>query len=49
MCILKKGIIITKYLRGDPIKDIKNEFEELVDMFYEKGDLSVFFKTNIKN
>ena len=42
MCILKKGIIITKYLRGDPIEDIKNEFEELVDMFYEKGDLTIY-------
>ena len=39
---LKTGLIIAKYSRGDSIDDIKNEFEELVDMICEKGDVSIY-------
>lgn len=39
---LKTGLIIAKYSRGDSINDIKNEFEELIDMVCEKGDVSIY-------
>lgn len=39
---LKTDLIIAKYSRGDSINDIKNEFEELIDMVCEKGDVSIY-------
>lgn len=39
---LKTDLIIAKYSRGDSINDIKNEFEELIDMACEKGDVSIY-------
>ena len=39
---LKIGLIIAKYSRGDSIEEIKHEFEELIDMFCEKGDVSIY-------
>ena len=39
---LKTDLIIAKYSRGDSINDIKNEFEELIDMVCEKGDGSIY-------
>lgn len=39
---LKTGLIIAKYSRGDSINDIKNEFEELIDMVCEKDDVSIY-------
>lgn len=39
---LKTDLIIAKYSRGDSINDIKNEFEELIDMVFEKGDVSIY-------
>lgn len=39
---LKIGLIIAKYSRGDSIDDIKNEFEELINMVCEKGDVSIY-------
>lgn len=39
---LKTGLIIAKYSRGDSIDDIKNEFEELINMVCEKGDVSIY-------
>lgn len=39
---LKTGLIIAKYSRGDSINDIKNEFEELIDLVCEKGDVSIY-------
>ena len=39
---LKTDLIIAKYSRGDSINDIKNEFEELIDLVCEKGDVSIY-------
>lgn len=39
---LKTGLIIAKYSRGDNIEEIKLEFEDLIDMFCEKGDVSIY-------
>lgn len=39
---LKTDLIIAKYSREDSINDIKNEFEELIDMVCEKGDVSIY-------
>lgn len=39
---LKTDLIIAKYSRGDSINDIKNEFEELIGMVCEKGDVSIY-------
>lgn len=39
---LKTDLIIAKYSRGDSINDIKNEFEELIDMVCEKVDVSIY-------
>lgn len=39
---LKTGILIAKYSRGDSIDEIKKEFEHLVDIFCEKGDVSIY-------
>lgn len=39
---LKTDLIIAKYSRGDSINDIKSEFEELIDMVCEKGDVSIY-------
>ncbi len=39
---LKTGLIIAKYSRGDSIEEIKLEFEDLIDMFCEKGDVSIY-------
>lgn len=39
---LRTDLIIAKYSRGDSINDIKNEFEELIDLVCEKGDVSIY-------
>lgn len=39
---LKTGLIIAKYSRGDSIEEIKYDFEDLIDMFCEKGDVSIY-------
>ena len=39
---LKTDLIIAKYSRGDSINDIKNAFEELIDLVCEKGDVSIY-------
>lgn len=39
---LKTGLLIAKYSRGDSIDEIKIEFENLIDMICEKGDVSIY-------
>ena len=43
-CILQKkiGIIIAKYSKGDPLNDIKQEFDSTVELFCEAWDDSVY-------
>lgn len=39
---LRTGILVAKYSRGDSIDDIKKEFEDLIDIVCEKGDVSIY-------
>ena len=38
----KIGIIIAKYSKGDPLNDIKQEFDSAVELFCEAWDDSVY-------
>ena len=40
--LIKLGVIIAKYSRGDSVKLLKQEFENMLDMFYESWDSQIY-------
>lgn len=42
LLLIKLGIIIAKYSRGDSIAELKNEFESLIDLFIEAWDVESY-------
>ena len=42
LLLMKLGIIIAKYSRGDSIPELKNEFESIIDLFVEACNLESY-------
>ncbi len=42
LILIKLGIIIAKYSRGDSISELKNEFEQIIDLFVEAWDFESY-------